>query len=119
MGMFDWLFIDKAHLPEQIRTDRNQEGWQTKSLDCRLDLIEIDQEGQLYITPAFWYTHEPDHPQQTSRLDYTGDIVFYNDLKDGLADYYTESGWWEFVASFKDGKLQKLTQIEANERDRE
>ena len=47
MGMFDDLVIDKAHLPKELKD--YEKGWQTKSLDCYMDVVEIDSYGRLFL----------------------------------------------------------------------
>ena len=47
MGMFDDLVIDKAHLPKELKD--YEKGWQTKSLDCYMDVVEIDSYGRLFV----------------------------------------------------------------------
>ena len=44
MGMFDDLYISKKHLPEELQD--YEFGWQTKSHDCLLNLLKIDENGK-------------------------------------------------------------------------
>lgn len=96
MGMFDYLIIDKIHLPNGMEDHMN--GWQTKSMECFLDTIEIDKDGLLSI-------HRADYGEgdKTESSNYTGEIRFYDDL--------ILVGWVDFVALFENGKMITLTRL--------
>jgi hypothetical protein len=91
MGMFDDLKISSIHLPERIKV--YETGWQTKSLECNLDFLIIDEEGNLFkITYG-------EQPQIKIPVLHTGEVRFYQSIKDE---------WVEFVAFFVNGKMQGL-----------
>jgi hypothetical protein len=95
MGMYDDLIVHSKHLPEEIK--KYQKGWQTKSHECYLNLLEITESGELYVTDT-WA-----NPNKKEKDNLTGEIEFYQDIMDI---------WYCFIALFKEGKLIHITQIE-------
>lgn len=100
MGMFDDLYIDKKHLPDELQ---NYEfGWQTKSHDRLLNLLKIDENGKLLLVDV----DECGNHGETEELNYTGEIRFYQNIN---------SLWYEFVAFFVKGEMLKIIKLEENE----
>lgn len=96
MGMFDDVKVDYP-LPGGIVRD----GWQTKSLDCLMDKIEIRADGSLWRTSGWLATPEGQDPI-TERLTWTGELRFY--------DWDPETKeMFEFVAVFHDGLVQRIS----------
>ena len=56
MGMFDDLVIDKVHLPDELKD--YESGWQTKSLDCYMNIIKIDENGYLFETICHYHNEK-------------------------------------------------------------
>jgi hypothetical protein len=97
MGMFDDLVIDKFHLPNELKDYEN--GWQTKSLDCYMNIIKIDENGNLFETICH-YHNEKENPK---RRYHVGEIRFYQTINDV---------WYEFIGFFDEGIMFRLIQIE-------
>ena len=94
--MFDELRINKKHLPDHLK--EHETGWQTKSYDCLLDELNITEEGKLLVIRGDWGDGE-----KTEETNYNGDIVFYDRIN---------NLWHQFVASFINGQMIKLVQVE-------
>ena len=97
MGMFDDLVIDKVHLPDELKNYEN--GWQTKSLDCYMNFIKIDENGSLFET-IYHYHNEKESPRRKYHI---GEVRFYQNINDV---------GYVFVAFFDDGKMFRLIQVE-------
>lgn len=97
MGMFDDLVIDKVHLPNELKN--YESGWQTKSLDCYMNIIFIDENGKLFETIC----HYHDEKEKPIRRYHVGEIRFYQTINDV---------WHEFIGFFDDGIMFRLKQIE-------
>lgn len=95
MGMFDDLVIDKAHLPKELKD--YEKGWQTKSLDCYMDVVEIDSYGRLFVYELNKINNHIPEPNY-----HTGEIRFYQEIN---------KKWYEFIGFFDDGIMFKLKQI--------
>lgn len=95
MGMFDDLVIDKVHLPNEIK--EYEKGWQTKSLDCYMDVVEIDSYGRLFLYELNKINNHIPEPNY-----HTGEIRFYQEIN---------KKWYEFIGFFDDGIMFKLKQI--------
>lgn len=91
--MFDDLIIDKVHLPNELKD--YEKGWQTKSLDCYMNLIKITENGALLETE---YNNDENN---TKPIYHTGEIIFYQDIN---------KKWYQFVGFFDDGILFRLIQ---------
>lgn len=100
--MFDDLIINKAHLPVELK--EYEKGWQTKSLDCYLNLIEIKDNGMLFETNFY---DGIDSKVEAKRIYHTGEIRFYQQIK---------NEWYVFVGFFDDGIMFRLIQIEPNKK---
>jgi hypothetical protein len=97
MGMFDYVKVHTRFLPDTIK--EHAEGWQTKSHECSLNLLTIEEDGKLYVDNIIdnW-----ERPSENKFLSYTGEIRFYDTIDDV---------WWEFVAFFEKGNLLKVIQV--------
>jgi len=97
MGMFDDLVIDKANLPENLKN--YEEGWQTKSLDCYLNKISINENGILFESQF------AENGVEVGKfpLYHIGEIRFYQTINDV---------WYEFIGFFDEGKMFRLIQVE-------
>lgn len=98
MGMFDNLHIDIDKLPlspEQKLLIGDDPGWQTKDLDCVLNDLYITDDGELKEFSGF--SEEKESEMRT--------IPFHGNLR-----FYTSANgdWWEFIASFDNGKLLEI-----------
>ena len=91
MGMYDEVKLVAEFLPESIK--QYTDGWQTKSHDRLLNMLNIEEDGRLYIdnTVDNW-----ERIGEKKFLVYTGEIRFYQSINDV---------WWEFVAFFEKGNL--------------
>ncbi len=78
MGMFDYLCIDNKWIPEDKQMPYDEQDYQTKSLDCQLNLYEILEDGRLLLTKKFWGDEETD-VEMITPTEYTGEIEFYSD----------------------------------------
>lgn len=92
--MFDDLVIDKVHLPNEIKD--YEKGWQTKSLNCYMDIVQIDNYGRLFVYELNKINNHKSIPNY-----HTGEIIFYQDIK---------GEWYEFIGFFDDGIMFKLKQ---------
>lgn len=95
MGMFDDLVIDKVHLPDELKD--YEKGWQTKSLDCYMNLFEIDSNGRLFEHNLEKINNHIPDPNY-----HTGEIRFYQEIN---------KKWYEFIGFFDEGIMFKLKQI--------
>jgi len=100
MGMFDDLYIDKKHLPDELKD--YEFGWKTKSHHRLLNLLKIDENGNLLLVDVDEYGNHG----ETEKLNYTGEIRFYQNIN---------SIWYEFVAFFVKGEMLKIIKLEENE----
>jgi len=100
MGMYDDLIIDKVHLPDNLKDYEN--GWQTKSLDCNLSIIKIDENGNLFER-MYNFSSDKQLYDEPIRRYHVGEIRFYQNIIDK---------WFEFIAFFDDGVMFRLIQIE-------
>lgn len=96
MGMYDTITCDMA-LPDNW----DNEHFQTKSLDCALNMYHISSDGKLLRKHnAGVYMPEI----------YTGEIRFYSfEGTNHLADDYE---WHEYIALFLKGKCIEIAQYE-------
>ena len=95
-------------MPEKLKG--NETGWQTKSLDCFLNTINITEDGKLLCCQ---YIHDENEGEKIEQLDYTGEVRFYQtifEMIEGKPNDY----WCEFVAFFENGQMLKLIQIAPN-----
>jgi hypothetical protein len=115
MGMFDTVYINSSLLPvtaqEQERLRKID--FQTKSLDSRLADVYITDEGYLEMVDSpFMADGDSDNEEgkplyKRYRLaDATGQLDFYTSLDDQ---------WYQFQATFDEGKLIRIKKISPNE----
>ena len=126
MGMFDEVYIDTTMLPEteEIQEILSKANFQTKSLDNDLSEVFINSDGSL-SRMMYHYEEQPeseiDKASEESyfskpsfvggirrvddgieMLNYTGVIQFYA---------FAYDIWYEYEATFVDGKLQKIVKV--------
>jgi hypothetical protein len=92
MGMFDYIQCDRLAPGEP-------EAFQTKELDCDLDMVKITSDGRLVVTSRqkwFAATKENTYVDVYEDLNYTGKIEFCGDAAGTFGEYY---------AQFLDGQL--------------
>lgn len=98
--MFDDLRCEYRPFPVPEMQDRI---FQTKDLDCQLNLLTITSDGRL-LKHDNW-------EDKDSYLDYSGEIQFY-DFEDEWKDYLTSKNELVyFVAVFEDGKLISIEKL--------
>ena len=96
MGMFDYISVPRV-LPDGL--DGTGLEFQTKDLECLLDLYEIQDNDYLVFVDT---KNNPEgNYSEWSRtlIDYTGMIDFYSRVNET---------WHEYRAKFFDGKLVKI-----------
>lgn len=76
MGMFDYFCIDNKWIPEGKQMTYEDQDYQTKSLDCMLDVYEVTGEGVLLKTKRLF--DDPDEGEKFESVDFTGEIHFYS-----------------------------------------
>ena len=91
MGMFDsiqirWRGLEKIH-PERI--------FQTKDLDCKLDLYVVKEDGRLY--------------KDNELIEYSGPLTFYDVYAVEKDINYHRVGWVQFQAEFIDGTILSIS----------
>jgi len=126
MGMFDEVYIDTTMLPEteEIQEILSKANFQTKSLDNDLSEVFINNDGSL-SRMMYHYEEQPepeidkvDDDKYFSKssfvggirrvddgiemLNYTGVILFYA---------YAYDVWYDYEATFVEGKLQKIVKV--------
>jgi len=101
MGMFDFFEIDGKFLPENLK--HKNTGWQTKSLDCCLDTITITEDGDLMLSKNYNFDVNP-----LKKIDYTGEIIFYQDIMEENEHKNVDNVWYEFVCIIVNGKLEDI-----------
>ena len=73
--MFDYFCIDNKWIPEGKQMPYEEQDYQTKSLDCGLNVYEVLEDGKLVRTKRL------DDDQLTGEnfepVNYTGEIHFY------------------------------------------
>ena len=124
--MFDEVYIDTTMLPEteEIQEILSKANFQTKSLDNDLSEVFINNDGSL-SRMMYHYEEQPepeidkvDDDKYFSKssfvggirrvddgiemLNYTGVVLFYA---------FAYDVWYEYEATFVDGKLQKIVKV--------
>ena len=131
--MFDDIAISDP-LPfndemKELGLDKNNRTWQTKDLDCAMNLYYI-QGGQLFEQEYKVVKWEQGDPNGESvmdkigslirtdpylkKLDFHGEINFYDYIGD-VADKW--DCWVEFKATFIHGKVEKIELVEFKKTD--
>ena len=117
--MFDNIHIDTSMLPESedIQKILKRAEFQTKSLDNVLQDVYINKDGTLTRMMYHYETREPETNETglmgifnslrivedgLETMDLTGTIEFYA---------YAYDVWYEYVATYVDGKLQNIVKV--------
>jgi hypothetical protein len=106
MGMFDTIIIDLKKLPataEEI--ELMERDFQTKDLNCRLDIYEIKDDQLIMVKHMDEELIE--NRECHKKINFDGGLNFYS--------MDSEDNWYEFNAIFKKGKLQKINRVSAIE----
>ena len=104
MGMFDYIRVDPAMLPEKL-PEGLLGGWQTKDTpEQYLATYEITKAGELHLLR--WTGKE--YAFEEALDDFHGDLTFYT------SDDRTGE-WFEFVARFTEGKLARIWRVRDDE----
>ena len=111
--MFDYLKCEyELPLTEEIKEELPQQDWaevnfQTKSLDCAMDEISIEDDGQIYIKQYKRYFDEKGQMVEKDtgieKMDWSGELRFYFDF---VKDEYDI--WLEFKALVWKGELKEI-----------
>lgn len=121
MGMYDYV---RCMVPLPVDGDHSQRQFQSKSLNCDLDSIEIREDGSLWIERYDTEDHSDPNAeglmslvgkmtrvnQEMVPLDFTGEIRFY-DFIATEGPTYESRGWFEFSAYFVKGCIKHLELI--------
>lgn len=100
MGMFDYIKINPAKLPEKLPEGLGN-GWQTKDTPSQyLDTYEITDDGSLHLLK--W--NGESYSFKEGLDGFHGDLHFYDSAP-------VTNEWFEFVARFTDGKLSRIWRI--------
>lgn len=94
MGMFDYL---RCKYPLPVAGDNDLE-FQTKSLDCGMNRVEIREDGTIWTQE--WGEVDPEWCQRK----FTGEVTFYEHTRD--------KKWVEYSAYFVKGQLKELHSVE-------
>ncbi len=117
--MFDNIHINTSMLPEpdDIQKILTRSEFQTKSLDNLLQDVYINADGTLTRMMYHYETREPETNETglmsvfnslcivedgLETMDLTGTIEFYA---------FAYDVWYEYVATYVDGKLQNIVKI--------
>lgn len=101
MGMFDSVYCEYplpgAPYPDDVAEEFRKHGFQSKSLNCNMDVYRIDADGFLWSEKS-WLTSD------TVKLDiYTGSFYFYT---------YFKKTYYEFQIVFVKGKIVSFERTE-------
>ena len=120
MGMFDEINCEyPLPMPEDPKGYAGSKNFQTKDLNCLMDLYEIDKDGNLFRYDVK-YEREEGNPKSKSILERIGrlkkvsselvrekitDLINFYDYQqtDGDYDYYIE-----YQALFRDGTISEI-----------
>ena len=119
MGMFDYLEIVDYPLPDNIK----RKSYQTKDLQCALDLYQIRADGSLWREDYDIEDHSDPNAEGIYKIfgmmtrvnkhwvreSFSGEIVFY-DLSEDLDPH-----WVEFKAFLYGGKVLRIERIQDRE----
>lgn len=127
MSMFDTIKCDyPLPLPDFTEEDIEELGdidwaeqeFQTKSMENGMNTYSIEEDGRIYAERVE-FVESPDSPTGFSskslgieRMDYTGELDFYNILMGKNYDY-----WIEFKALFWKGDLKEIDLFEFKKED--
>jgi len=96
MGMFDNV---KLNYKIDGNYQKTVKEWQTKDLDCQLDLYIINEDGKLWKQECPYGDPEPVFPIE--RFCHNGTIQFYGQDESAV--------WIDCVATFDDGVIMPET----------
>jgi hypothetical protein len=113
MGMFDYL---RCAYPLPAK-GANELSYQTKDLDCGLDVYEIREDGTLWHEDYDVEDHSDPNEEglmrlcgmlsrvnkKWNRVEYTGEVRFYTSWLDNPS-----RGWIEWSSYFVNGQLKEL-----------
>ena len=124
--MFDEVYIDTTMLPEteEVQKILSQANFQTKSLDNDLSEIFINPDGSL-TRMMYHYEEQPEseidkasEESYFSKPSFVGGIRRVDDGIEilnytGVIQFYAFAYdiWYEYEATFVDGKLQKIVKV--------
>lgn len=97
MGMFDEVRCT-LKMPDGFQADVTNL-YQTKDMDCQLDIYEIDGKGQLCLVKDFNAQYR-DEPRKLGPIDWTGELAIYTADADGK--------WHEYEIVFYKGRIQSI-----------
>jgi|SRR5882672_10643049 len=100
MGMFDYIQCDRL-------VKDSPEAFQSKDLDCDLDMVKITDDGRLVVTSRqkwFKASKENAYVDIYEDLNYSGKIEFYGTVAGKFEEYY---------AQFLDGQLIGIWKLRA------
>ena len=130
MGMFDYLYC-KMELPltgsiKDLKINWKKVDFQTKDMDCLMDVYEISPSGQLKMRHAQWRLPGDEYEVKKPKfknIKYTGSINFYttvysdtkynnlewSEITDQIIEECDALEYWvEFFAVFHNGKVEAL-----------
>jgi|19_taG_2_1085344.scaffolds.fasta_scaffold00083_8 hypothetical protein len=103
MGMFDDITVPKSYLKGLLTKEQekliNDNNYQTKSLENALRRYKIYKQ-KLFINDRDVVLQEKEDSKWVP-VKYTGEVLFYNNIKDGKGNQH----WVEFRFIFLNGKL--------------
>tara|TARA_Y100000310_G_C20483278_1_gene715718 strand:+ start:167 stop:754 length:588 start_codon:yes stop_codon:yes gene_type:complete len=129
MSLFDTIKCDYAlPLPDFTKEDMEELGkidwteqeFQTKSLDNLMSTYSIEEDGRMYVEKNEFIEDSDSDTGFSSkslgieRVDYTGEIEFYNILMGKNYDY-----WIEFKALFWKGDLKEMDLVKFDKENNE
>ena len=126
MGMFDEVYIDTTMLPEteEVQEVLSKANFQTKSLDNDLSEVFINSDGSL-SRMMYHYEEQPESEiDKASEESYFSKPSFVSGIRrvddgiemlnyTGVIQFYAFAYdiWYEYEATFVDGKLQKIVKV--------
>ena len=112
MGMFDTVRVE-MRIPGY--SDIPDVDFQTKDLDCGLDIYTISGNGELYkeLWDYEWVDNDaiPIIKGHLKRIEDTYRREYLTNLNDSITFYtiINDTVWREYTATFKNGKLTHIT----------
>jgi len=124
MGLYDSFTVSyplpiKADIPDKykafIRASIDQDGFQSKDLDCIMDNYYIDNSGALYLEQSSDF-EDPDFKIERTKKYFHGHLRIYNFIILDEDDLQSKI-WIEYDLKFTDGLLVCATMISPTEKD--
>lgn len=104
MGMFDYIRIESHLLPiseaEQVDIELEDAAFQTKDLECHLNMYQITPDGSLILVNEMYDDFQ--YRESHKEVKYHGYLNFYSDVF---------GTWYEFQAKFTDGKMVEVKRL--------